>query len=78
MTTKRIRVDRLLLLPNVPAGMNPLVIMSLTYMMRGTHNDPPPIQVRKEGRLWRIIDGRHRYFAAVIAGRHNILAEVIE
>ena len=74
--TKRIRVDRCLVVPNIPAGMNPLVVMSLVYMYRSTTEDAPPITVRREGEHWRIIDGRHRFIASVIAGRRRVLARV--
>lgn len=76
MTTKRIRVERLMILPNIPAGMNVLVIMSLVYAMRSSHFDPPPIVVQRQGKAYRILDGRHRFFAAVIAGRHNVLCVI--
>ena len=73
---KRIRVDRILVPPNVAAGMNPLVVMSLTYMYRSGNQDAPPITVAREGRNYRIIDGRHRFIASIIAGRRRVLAEV--
>jgi hypothetical protein len=73
---KRIRVDRILLPPNVAAGMNPLVVMSLAYMYRSSNEDAPPITVTREGRNYRITDGRHRYLASVIAGRRRVLATV--
>lgn len=73
---KRIRVDRILVPPNLPAGMNPLVVMSLTYLYRSTTEDAPPIVVRREGRNYRITDGRHRFMASVIAGRRRVLAVV--
>lgn len=70
----RIRVERLLFKPNAPAGMNPLVLMSLVYMLRSSTKDPEPIVVRAEGENYRILDGRHRAMAAIIAGRQNVLA----
>jgi hypothetical protein len=73
---KRIRVDRILIAPNVAAGMNPLVVMSLAYLYRSTTEDVAPIVVRREGEHYRITDGRHRYFASVIAGRRRVLAVV--
>jgi hypothetical protein len=56
--------------------MNPLVVMSLTYMYRSTTEDAPPITVKREGKHYRILDGRHRYIASVIAGRRRVLANV--
>jgi hypothetical protein len=73
--TFRVPVSRLLLLPNIPAGMDFGVIGGLLKRMRTTADDWDPILVRPEpGELWRVIDGRHRYFAAVIAGRPDVLA----
>ena len=76
--TKRIRVDHCLIVPNVSAGMNPLVIMSLAYLYRSTTEDAEPITVRREGDYWRIVDGRHRWMASVIAGRRRVLATEVE
>jgi hypothetical protein len=56
--------------------MNPLVVMSLVYMYRSTTEDAPPITVQREGKHYRILDGRHRYIASVIAGRRRVLANV--
>jgi hypothetical protein len=55
--------------------MNPLVLMSLTYKMRATTEDPGgPILLTAEPEGWRIKDGRHRAIAALIAGRPDVLA----
>ena len=72
-----VRVDRILVPPNLPAGMNPLVVMSLVLMYRSTteHADEP-ILLKKEGKYYRITDGRHRYIASVIAGRRRVKARV--
>lgn len=48
--------------------------MSLTYMLRSNVNDPEPIVVKQEGENFRIMDGRHRAVAAMIAGRPDVLA----
>lgn len=77
MPTQRIPVDQLLILGNVPAGMNPLVVMALAYRLRSSGWDPKPIKVWHLGpELYRVANGRHRYFAAVIAGRSDVLAKV--
>lgn len=64
----------------VPAGMNPYVVMALTYKFRSSSEDVAPIQVVEQvaGRGYRIIDGRHRYVASLMAGRSTVLAEVVE
>lgn len=72
MTARRIPVSSLLMLDNIPAGMNPLVLMSLAYMFRSTTQDAAPILVRPEGDLYRVLDGRHRAVASVIAGRPDV------
>jgi hypothetical protein len=71
----RVPVSALLLLPNIPAGMDLAVVGGLVALMRKTAQDPPPIDVRPvaDG-LWLVLDGRHRYFGAVIAGRPDVLA----
>lgn len=75
---KRIRVDRIIVSEPVPAGMSPLVVMSLAYMYRSTTEDADPITVTREGPHYRVADGRHRYLASVIAGRRRILATIEE
>lgn len=70
-------IDQLLWPDPVPAGMNPLVIMSLTYLFRGTNEDVEAITIRREGEsFYRIVDGRHRAVASMIAGRKTVLAEM--
>lgn len=73
---RRIRVDQILLPKPVPAGLNAYVLMSLAYLFRATSEDVEPITVAREGRLYRVVDGRHRYLASVIAGRSRVLAEI--
>jgi hypothetical protein len=75
---KRIRIDKCLLKPNIPAGMNHLVIMSLVYFYKTSDDHTHPITVRKEGKHYRIMDGRHRWMASVIAGRRKVLAQIEE
>jgi hypothetical protein len=70
----RARIEDVRLPANVPAGCNYLVIASLTHMLRATTEDPEPVVVELEGDgSWRVCDGRHRYLAAVIAGRADVL-----
>jgi hypothetical protein len=71
----RIRLEELCMGANPPAGMNPLVLMSLAYDLRSSTEDPEPVAVRRIGSaMWRIHDGRHRMVAALIAGRPDVLA----
>lgn len=74
--TFRIRVERLRVKPNIPAGMDPCVLLGMVPPLRGSHFDHEPILVRWEptSYTWLILDGRHRFVAALIAGRPDILA----
>jgi hypothetical protein len=71
----RVRVEDLRLPANVAAGMNALRLCALAYRLRATTDEPEgPIEVTREADgTWRIHDGRHRYIAAVIAGRPDVL-----
>jgi len=71
----RVRLEDLRFGPNPPAGMNPLVLMAMTYRMRSTTEDLEPIEVTRDGDGWRIHDGRHRAVAALVAGRPDVLAQ---
>jgi hypothetical protein len=55
--------------------MNALRLCALAYRLRATTDEPEgPIEVTREADgTWRIHDGRHRYIAAVIAGRPDVL-----
>lgn len=75
----RVRVERLVMRANVPAGCNPLLLMSLAYVNRATSDDHGgPIVVRpiEDTGLYRVIDGRHRFLAAVIAGRPDVACQL--
>lgn len=72
----RVPVSQLLIKPNIPAGMDLAVLGGLVALMRKTSEDPPPIEVRRvSDGVWLVLEGRHRYFAAVIAGRADVLAK---
>jgi hypothetical protein len=71
----RVRIEDLLLPPNLPAGMDVLTLLSLAALLRKTTEDPEPVSVQREQSHWRITDGRHRAIAALIAGRTDVLAE---
>ena len=76
MTTRHIPLDRLLFPEPVSAGMNPLELMAMALRYRATNEHRKPITVTREGRYYRIADGRHRAVAAMIAGRKTVLARV--
>jgi hypothetical protein len=73
--TFRVRIEDLLLPPNLPAGMDVLTLFSLVALLHKTTEDPEPVTVQREQSHWRITDGRHRAIAALIAGRIDVLAE---
>lgn len=60
----------------MPAGLNPFVLFSLAYVYRSTPQDVDPIVVKREGDNYRILDGRHRSVASMIAGRPDVLAVI--
>lgn len=73
----RIPISRLVLKDNIPAGANLLVIASLALMYRSSSEDAEPAEVRDLGNgYWRVLDGRHRFLASVIAGRPDLLCEI--
>lgn len=73
----RIPLDRLLLKPNIPAGASIYVLGGLVLLYRNTTDDAPPAEVRDLGNgYWRVLDGRHRFLASVIAGRGDLLVAV--
>ena len=75
MTTFRVPLDEIRVRKPVPCGMDPYTLMSLVPLMRTTTEDHEPVLVRRDGDGWRLMDGRHRFVAALIAGRQDILAE---
>lgn len=73
----RIGLDALRFKPSVPAGMNIFTLASLVPLLRNTALDHDPIFVDAccpTCGCWRVQDGRHRFVAAVMAGRHDVLA----
>jgi ParB-like nuclease domain len=73
----RVPLDRLLLKPNVSAGASILVISSLVLLYRNSSEDTEPALIREAGDgLYRVLDGRHRFMASVIAGRGDLLCTI--
>lgn len=72
-----LRLDQLLVLRNVTAGLDWAVIGLHVARLRKT-NLPvdPPIRVYPESDsgFYRIADGRHRFVASLISGRDTVLA----
>ena len=60
----------------VPAGMSPYTLLGMVPLMRTTVQDHPPALVDDpcpSCRSWRLQDGRHRFGAALMAGRSDLL-----
>lgn len=66
--------------PNVPAGLNLLVVAYFAHRMRTTpvEWDEPDFRVTVEQNDdgWTLTDGRHRLLAAWVAGRADIVCEL--
>lgn len=77
MSDFRVRVEHLVLLPNIPSGMDYAVVAEGLKRARTTSEDDVPCVVRRRPGLpepyWELLDGRHRFFRAVIAGRTDLL-----
>jgi hypothetical protein len=76
--TFRVRIEHLVLRANVPRGMNYARLGGdLLCDLRGRLDDEKPTLVRRRPGLpspyWEVLDGRHRFFRAVIAGRPDLL-----
>lgn len=77
--TFHVGLDRLLYPDPVTAGMNYLVIASLALMYRSSNEHAEPITVALDhGNCWRIVDGRHRSVASMVAGRKTVIARLEE
>jgi hypothetical protein len=74
----RIKLDSVIFPPNRSSGLDPFLLISMAHWLRATTQDSDPIKVKREGELYRVIDGRHRVVGALIAGRHDVLAELDE
>jgi hypothetical protein len=73
----QLRLEQILLPPNVTAGINFLLLAHLAYTLRATNTNTPPITVKPHSPdIWQIADGRHRYLAHIIAGRQHINCKV--
>jgi hypothetical protein len=79
MKVVEVRIEDLRLPPNVPAGMNYLLLGFFAYQLRATNKSLEPILVERVGDgSFRITDGRHRAIAALIAGRPSVDAVIQE
>lgn len=73
----RVPLEDLRVGPNVTAGMNPYRLLGLVPLLKETTQDHEPITVRPlPGGSWRVVDGRHRFLASIIAGRPDVLCEL--
>lgn len=70
----RLPVHELRLKPNLPCGMNYMLVGAIAHTLRTTHTPVEPILVawRAEFQGWLLIDGRHRWVAHLVAGRSEV------
>jgi hypothetical protein len=68
-------IETLLFKEPVTAGMDIYTLATLTRLYRNSNEHTTPITIRREtDETWRIMDGRHRVVASMMAGRKHILA----
>ena len=76
--TFRVPLHHLVLLEAVPCGMDFGEVGGKLKLLRTTTEDEHPVTVRRREGLpapyWELVDGRHRFVAALVAGRHDLLA----
>ena len=71
-------LDSVLFGVNPPAGMDFAKLGGIAHeFRRAAEPCDPPIVVTAEGPYWRVHNGRHRVFGAIIAGRTHIEAEYL-
>jgi hypothetical protein len=71
-------VNRLRLKDPITAGMDPYILLGMVADLRKTARHLPPIDVDDECSSCgtsTVLDGRHRFFANVIAGRWTVKAD---
>lgn len=56
----------------LPCGINLLTLCAIAATWRNTHKPIDPVIVRKVDGVWTLVDGRHRWLAAWVAGRATI------
>jgi hypothetical protein len=71
----RVPLHHLRLKPNVPAGMSVLRICAIADGLRNAGRDvDEPVVVRRAGEDdWLVVEGRHRFVAAYVAGCVDLL-----
>jgi hypothetical protein len=74
----RVLLEHIVVKPPVVAGMDYADIGGKLKALRTTTDDDWPVLLRRREGLpepyWELSDGRHRYLAALIAGRRDVLA----
>lgn len=77
--TFRVPLEHLVVKQPVPCGMDYPEIGGKLRRYRTTTEDEEPSRVRRRPGLpepyWELTDGRHRFLAALIAGRRDLLCE---
>jgi hypothetical protein len=71
----RVPLDAIRIKPNISRGCNSEMVIHIVHTLRCTTADVPPVHVvRLADGAYRLMDGRHRYIASIIAGRRDIPA----
>jgi hypothetical protein len=81
MPTVRVPIEKLRFKVPITAGMSPYVLLALVPLLRNTAEDHDPILISPpctDCGISVVLDGRHRWIASVIAGRHDVLAVIEE
>jgi hypothetical protein len=60
---------------NIPAGLSPFRVLAIADQLRNAGGDVnEPVQVRRlDHEQWLLVEGRHRWFAAFMAGCSDVL-----
>ena len=77
----RMPIEKLRFKDPITAGLNPYNLLGLVPLLRNTAEDHDPILIAPPCPgcgVAVVLDGRHRWIASVIAGRHDVLAEIEE
>lgn len=78
MPVIHVPINRLRFKDPIPAGMNPYTLLGLVPLLRNTAQDYEPILIDTPCPACgtaTVLDGRHRWVAAVMAGRVHVAAE---
>lgn len=75
----RVPLHRIRVQANIPAGLSPFRVLAIADRLRNAGGDvDEPVRVRRlDGGDWLIVDGRHRWFGAFMAGCVDVVCEEV-